>query len=234
MKKLLFLNIMAVFMTVCEAILFFLIQMTSGELCEVLCYASVGISLAFSLLTFISGVDGVLLRLGLGLTVVADYFLILATPINEVAGVAVFSAVQMCYFVALLIKQHTVREKTVHILIRVLLVATIMPVAFAVLGERTDTLSLLSVFYYANLLCNIVFAFKTRSYGYVFAGGLLMLALCDLFLGLGYLGMHYLGAGKGSFLYWITHSGLNIPWLFYVPSCALIALSTLFINKKES
>ncbi len=228
------LSIAAVVFLLAEVALFFLIQISSGGLYEVLAYLSVGLSFCFSLLSLLCGFRGMFLRLGLGITMLADYFLILATPVNEEAGVAVFSLVQMCYFVALMLYSKNVKERVLHISLRISLVALMAIVAVIILGDAIDLLVILTIFYYGNLLCNIVFAFIRLPYGIMFALGLLLLALCDLFLGLGFLGENYLGATEGSFLYLITHSGLNIPWLFYVPSCTLIALSTHRINQKNA
>ncbi len=227
------LNISALSLVLAEAILFVLIQTSKGNVYEMLAYLSVGISLAFALLTILLGMRGMLLRLGLALTLVADYFLILTEPINEEIGVFVFSLVQLAYFIALIRKAKSARERVVHISLRISLIALLMLVCIIVLGDRIDLLSILSAFYYANLLCNIIFAFVNLPYGLLFALGLLLLALCDLFLGLGFLGENYLGAIEGSFLWWISNSGLNIPWLFYVPSCTLISLSVYRHNVKS-
>ena len=225
-------SIVAAVFILAEAALFFLIQITSGGLYEILAYLSVGLSFGFSLLSLLCGFRGMLLRLGLATTLVADYFLILAVPVNEEAGVFVFSLVQMCYFAALMLCSDSVKERVLHISARLSLVALMAIVAVIILADEIDLLVILTIFYYGNLLCNIVFAFVRLPYGIMFALGLLLLALCDLFLGLGFLGTNYLGATEGSFLYLLTHLDLNIPWLFYVPSCTLIALSTFSINRK--
>jgi len=220
-------SLLAVFLIIAEAALLVLIQLTDGSVYEWLAFSSVGIALGFALITMLLGTGGVLLRLGLFLTLVADYFLILAEPVNEEVGVAVFSLVQLTYFAALMLKQNSTKERVVHISARLALIALMLLVLIIVLGARVDLLSILSAFYYANLLINIVFSFIRMPYGLLFSIGLVLLALCDLFLGLGYLGSAYLGSAEGSFLWWISHSSLNIPWLFYVPSCALISLSTV-------
>lgn len=228
-KKTVMLGACALF-ALCECVLFFLIQATEGVTYEVLAYLSVGLACAFSFLTLLVGRGGGLVRLGLCFTVLADYFLIIAEPINELLGVIVFSAVQMCYFAHLMLGHTDKKMRVIHVSVRLLLIAVTLPVAYIVLGDSADALSLWSLFYYANLVCNIVFAFVLGRRESVLAVGLLLLALCDAALGLAYLGSAYLGASEGSFLYMIGHTGLNLPWIFYVPSQTLVALS-LYIGR---
>lgn len=209
----------------CECALFVLIQLTQGVTYEALAYLSVGLACAFSFLTMLVYPRGWLVRLGLCFTLLADYFLILAEPLNELVGVIVFSAVQMCYFAHLMLGHSDKKMRMIHVSVRLLLIAVAMPIAYAVLGSSADALSLWSLFYYANLVCNILFAFIPGRRETVLALGLLLLAMCDAVLGLSYLGSAYLGASEGSFLYIIGHTGLNLPWIFYVPSQTLVALS---------
>lgn len=214
-----------VLFVVCECVLFVAIQLTQGVTYEVLAYLSVVLACSFSFLTLVIYRGGWLVRAGLCFTLLADYFLILAEPIDELWGVIVFSAVQMCYFAHLMLTHSDKKMKMIHVSVRILLIAAAMPIAYAVLGSSADALSLWSLFYYANLVCNIVFAFVVGGHEIVLALGLLLLAMCDAALGLAYLGSSYLGASEGSFLYMIGHTGLNLPWIFYVPSQTLVALS---------
>ncbi len=218
-----------------EITLSVLIQTTSGQLCNTLSYLSVALAAAFALGTLIVSrtPSDNLIRLGLGFTLIADYCLILAEPTRELAGVVVFCFTQACYFVALLLEQRSRRSRIIHIAVRCALIAVAIPAAFIVLGKDTDALALCSVFYYANLVCNMILAFADFRRRGVFAIGLLCFALCDVTLGLAFLGDAYLNAAAGSFLYEIGHTGLNLPWVFYVPSQTLIAVHLLFTGGKE-
>ena len=60
------------------------------------------------------------------------------------------------------------------------------------LKEKTDFLSLISTFYYINLIINIIFAFKQKESSILFPIGLLLFACCDLQVGLIVLNSSYI------------------------------------------
>lgn len=219
----------ALFATV-EIYLSYLIQTVSGRACNTVSYLSVALAAVFALgtLLFCRTLSDNLIRLGLGFTLIADYCLVLAEPTRELWGVVVFCFTQACYFLALLIEERERRTRIIHIAVRIALIAVVIPAAFAVLGNDTDALAVWSVFYYANLVCNMIFAFADFRRRGAFALGLLSFALCDVTLGLAFLGDAYLNSPPGSFLYEIGHTGLNLPWVFYVPSQTLIAAHLAF------
>ncbi len=84
--------------------------------------------------------------------------------------------------------------------------------------------------YYANLLTNIVFAFRNFKTAPTFAIGLLLFAFCDLLVGFTMLDL-YLPVTESSIVYKLTHCDLNLIWVFYVPSQTLIALSSRTAKK---
>ena len=168
------------------------------------------------------------IRLGLGVTLLADYFLVLCVPARELAGVIVFCVVQMAYFAALVVSDKNRVRRMVHITVRVGLCALIVPVALLVLGDSVDTLAVWSAVYYVNLVCNMVFAFVDFRRWWLFGFGLFAFALCDASIGFNFLVNGYLGAAEGSFLWLIADSDLNLAWIFYVPCLTMISLSTHF------
>ncbi|MBR5448785.1 MAG: hypothetical protein IKV43_02250 [Clostridia bacterium] len=169
-----------------------------------------------------------LVRLGLGITLLADYFLVVCLPARQLDGVVVFCLVQMAYFAALVVSDKNRIRRTVHIAVRAGLCALIVPVAFLVLGDSVDALAIWSAVYYANLVCNMVFAFIDFERWWLFGLGLLAFALCDASIGFDFLVNSYIGAPEGSLLWNIVHSGLNLAWIFYVPCLTMISLSTHF------
>lgn len=214
---------------IAEAVLAVLIQLTEYELYEALAYTSVALAAAFCLLSALWFPRGWLVRAGLGITLIADYFLILSEPVQELVGVIFFSAVQLCYFLAIFKTEDTARRR-IHLAVRIVTVCAVMAIGGAILGTGTDALALWSSFYYANLLVNAVFSLTERGLR-ALGVGLVLFALCDATLGLAFLGESYLNLTSGP-LYALNHTNLNIPWLFYVPSQTVIALSVSARERK--
>ncbi len=168
------------------------------------------------------------IRLGLGVTLLADYFLVLCSPAKQLAGVAVFCVVQLAYFAALIVSDKSRVRRTVHILVRAGLCILIVPAALLILGESADVLAIFSAVYYVNLVCNMVFAFADFRRWWLFGLGLFAFALCDASIGFNFLVNEYIGAAEGSFLWNIANSDLNLAWIFYIPCLTMISLATHF------
>ena len=218
-----------------EVVLSYFVQTAESRLVPTVMYVCVVLAFVFSVagLRLTDGLEYHFVRLGLLITLGADYCLVLAEPTLELGGVIVFCFVQMAYFAALIISDKNKKRRVVHIAVRAALTVLIVPACFIVLGKSTDALAVFSAMYYANLVCNAVFAFLDfRRWG-IFALGLLAFALCDASIGFTFLATEYLGAVEGSFLYAIAHSRLNLAWVFYVPSLALIAITPAFGQAKE-
>ena len=154
-----------------------------------------------------------------------------------------FNGTQLSYGYALWRSRRTVSSARLHIILRAAVMLGGALVTVAVLGKGTDLLSVISVAYYASLLLNLVLAsveavgaLRALSRGScpdarhravffsVLAVGLLCFALCDVFVGLDNLKM-YFDITKGSLIWRLTHTGLNMAWVFYVPSQTLIAIA---------
>lgn len=211
---------------VTEGVLWVNIQFASGEFYERMAYGSVILACLFSVFTALYHRGDNFLRAGLFFTVAADYFLIVSEPVLETVGVVIFSFAQICYAIALYSRQSGKKRK-VHLSLRIGLLALALPIAAAILGENADALTMWSLFYYVNLVLNAVFAFSDSPRFTLFGVGLVLFALCDATLGLGYFARFYLNVGSDNPLYYLYYSKVNIPWLFYVPSQTLIALSPL-------
>lgn len=222
--------ISSVFITL-EIILGILIQFTRGNLHITLCYSSVIIACLFSLL-FISFKDYMTIQIGLLFTVLADLFLVVLTPMLQVPAMICFSITQLSYFIRIYFNQTTKKEKMIHLIIRSISCLFIIILTIIILKENTDFLSLIPTFYYANLIVNIIFAFRQTKKSILFPIGLLLFACCDLQVGLSVLNSSYINIENSVILNFICNPPFNIAWFFYVPSQTLIALST--INEKTS
>ena len=94
------------------------------------------------------------------------------------------------------------------------------------LGTAADAVAIVSMFYYANLLVNIVFAFCQPHVTRLLAIGLTLFILCDTLIGLSCLDA-YVAISEDSFIWKLIHPGFDLAWAFYLPSQTLIALSLL-------
>ncbi len=216
-----------IFLTL-EIALFPKVQESTSDVWSYTAYLSVIVVVLFALFACRCKGEEHLVRLGLLLTLVADYFLVIEDN-SHLLGVETFLLVQLAYFVYLLFREERASVRLANFLTRILLCAVLLSAAYIILGEETDTLSLVSVVYYANLLANIVFAFMCGRKERIFAIGLALFALCDLCVGIESLAYFYLNTDISSFFY---NDRLNLSWLFYQPSQVLIALSLYFNTDK--
>ena len=211
-----------------EAILFFAIQLTGGTLCTSLCYASVLLALIHAMYVFFKKARGILIVVALIFTALADYCLVVMEESPRVLAMVFFSVAQIVYAVKI---THGVRRYRLHIVLRIAAVLILEGLMLAVLGTSADALSVITMFYFANLTLNLAVC-VARKYS-ILALGMLAFLLCDVFVGLGVLASDYLSVAENTFLYAITHTGINLVWLFYVPSQTLISLSELFSEERK-
>ena len=211
----------------------YFIQMTIGRICDIISFGGVVLAFLFALALFNKSIDWLLCALGLFFTVIADWNLVILNPMRQMPAMYAFSLVQIFYFLRI----YRVHKKTpdgvgrrrkslrrIHITVRVLAITVALLICRILLGEGADALSMIAMFYYANLLCNVLFSFVEFRKMPCFAIGLLCFALCDLFVGLGMIDQ-YITVEYGSLIYKLTHTDLNMAWVFYVPSYTLIAIS---------
>ena len=171
-------------------------------------------------------------QVGLVFTVFADLFLVVIEPMRQLEAMIFFSLVQICYFLRLYISHESTKEKAVHLAVRATLTVVALVLTAVVLGDKTDALSLISLFYYANLITNIAVAFSQLKKSPLLAIGLLLFLLCDTVIGLNIMAGSYISIASDSLLYRLINPGFNLAWVFYVPSQTLIALSLYKTNKK--
>lgn len=222
-KILIFLSIIFV---ATEISLSYFVHKGPGNIIPWVSYATVVIACLFMLLFAEFSWEYVLTQVALLMTVSADYFLVVIPEIEQFTAMVFFSVVQICYFTRLFISAKSKIERIAHIIIRLELVIFAIVLTNIILRHLTDEVSLISMFYYANLIVNIIFAVKQFKNNYLLAIGLVLFACCDAFIGFSFLG-NYLEIVPGSILYKLAHPGVNLAWAFYVPSQTLIALSLL-------
>ena len=168
-----------------------------------------------------------LLRLGLATTLIADFFLVLLAGYKEAAMFS-FSITQIAY--ALLLVEYSKHVK-IETTIRVIGTLSTLVVTYIVLKDGVDMLSLLSMFYYFNLVFNAILSFIHHP-SVLFKIGLVLFICCDTVIGLQNLG-GYMPLSQESIIYKIIYVDFNLPWIFYLPSQVLISFSINSILKEE-
>ena len=120
-----------------------------------------------------------------------------------------------------------------HLLVRCALILLFIITAFIVLGGATDPLSIVSVFYYANLILNVAVALCQSKKSLLFPIGLILFLMCDTVIGLNVMAELYIPSFTESAIYGILNPGFNLAWLFYLPSQVLITLSLVEVHYKK-
>jgi hypothetical protein len=205
-----------------EIILMILVQLTSGVMNTVVSFTSVVCAFIYGVLYL--NKHNILIIIGLFTTVCADIFLVVIEPMKQNIAMTFFSITQIAYFVYICNSQ-TKRQQRIHFIIRGMVVALSLIIMIIVLKDKTDFLSSISIFYYANLISNIIFAFTIKNKNILLIIGLILFACCDFVIGISIMGESYLSLKEGTLLYFIANPGFNLAWIFYVPSQTLIALS---------
>lgn len=216
-----------------ESVFFVLIQTTGGRVNEIISFSSVTLAFVFSLFCLSKDVKSISTSSGLLFTVVSDLFLVIIKPQYKLVAMIFFSFAQLSYFIRLLYSDSDKDRRIKHTLIRISASLLAIILTLAVLRDKTDALSLVSMFYYANLIMNIVYAFIHRKDSLIFAVGLVFFILCDTVVGLSVMDGMYFDFAESSLIYRIIHSDINLIWLFYVPSQTLIALSSFELKLKS-
>ena len=216
----------------CECVLLVLIETTGGRANDVISFLSIVLAFLFGASHFFSGREYVLLSLALATTVLADWFLVMENPEIRLPAMISFSVTQICYFLSIYFAEDSPRVRLIHLSVRMPLFLLSILLTFAVLGEGADAVSVISVSYFANLICNVLFAFISFKRRPVMAVGLLLFLLCDVFVGFSVLG-EYLTVSEGTFAYFLAHPGFNAAWLFYVPAQTLLGLNVMIQHGKQ-
>ena len=224
-NKRILLPMTALFLMV-ECVLGYALQMATGRIVNVTMYLSVVLACLFCVLFFERSMNYYATQLALLCTVCADYFLVWSTEIRQLPAMLFFSVTQLAYFARLYFGDEKPIRRAWHLWIRVAACAIALAVTLLVLGNGVDALALVSMFYYANLLCNVVFSLIAFSSESLLAIGLVLFALCDTVIGLDLLD-GYLPTFGGAVIHSILHPGFNLAWVFYLPSQALLAVSLL-------
>lgn len=216
-----------------ELTLYVLIFLTKDVLNAWISYSAIILNFVMAMILFAKSKNVVLTEIGLLMTCFADLFLVILNPQIQVVAMIFFVVAQACYFLRIL---HNTPEKSMrlkHIIIRAVLTVLGIIATFIVLKEKTDFLAVIAVFYFINLLLNVVFAFMQSKKSALFAVGLLLFMCCDVLIGLNVASEGYLVFAENSFMAWLAEPPINLAWAFYVPAQILIVLSIVFNKYKK-
>lgn len=201
-----------------EAVLYGLILTAGGDLLVVCSYTAIVLCFAYAASRLRKGNRYIIG--GLACTVIADLFLVVISPIQQLWGMIFFLGAQSLYAAML----QSARKNIKLLIARIMLIVAAETVTVAVLREKTDALAVVSICYYANLIVNIVEAFTQFSKNKVLPIALVLFLLCDTVIGLQVMSGAYLPISENSILYRIIYMDFNLSWFFYLPSQVLLAL----------
>ena len=211
-----------------QAIYLLMVFITGKEYFSSICLSCIFICLCFQI-----SKSYLFMQIGLACTVISDVFLVVIDPMIQLPAMLFFSITQICYFLRLFFETESKKEQKIHLISRIIAVVIVIFLTVIVLKGKTDVLSLVSMFYYTNLVVNIVFAFIHFKKSPLLAIGLLLFLLCDTIIGLDIMAQSYL---NGNALEAINSliSGTNLAWVFYIPAQALISASLIKFNNNKS
>ena len=191
-----------------------------------LSYSAVALSFLFALSLVEIKADTLFAILGLFFTCIADYFLVLQKKEGDLLAMCIFLCAQICYAARTFLISKNKLEKRLQVGIRVLLSVLGALITWLILREKTGALFIVSVVYYVNLLCSLVFAFihfKLPRAKFM-AFGLLSFACCDLSIGLHFVADVF-SLPKMHFIRRILRGKKSFVDIFYPPSQALLGAS---------
>ena len=200
------------------AILYYFILTTGGQTLVTCEYLAIILCFVYALLS--CGKSTLWILAGLAFTLGADYCLVVANPIQQLGGMLFFMGAQTMYAIYL----HLQSRNTVLLWIRIGLVALAEGIAWIVLGENLDPLAAVSMYYYANLIMNLIEAFTIFRSEKLLSIAFVLFLLCDTVIGLQVACGGYLAIDSSSVLYQIIFMPFHLSWFFYLPSQVLIAL----------
>ncbi len=210
------------------------ILFADGKIVTAFSFIAVSSAFLFSLIFISFKKENYLTQIALFFTVIADIFLVLVKPMNQAIVMTSFSLTQIIYFILLLRQSDNKKLRLASIISRTIVVVGVIIATIIVVKDKVDYVALISMFYYANLIMNLIFAFINFRKNPLFAFGLLFFLLCDTFIGLNVAVGTYINVPETSILYKMAHPNFNWAWLFYVPSQTLISLSSVIHKRNKA
>lgn len=169
------------------------------------------------------------IRIAFLFTVAADFFLTLLSQ-NQILGTGLFACAQLAYAIFLYDAEN--KNAWPFLAIRLFIISASLLLGYFVLRENLDLLAIISLFYFSNLLINMIHALFQIKRNPLFFIGLCLFICCDILVGLSN-GENYLHYTRDSIWGFFVYFPFNLTWMFYLPSQVLIALSSVSIKKMK-
>ncbi len=220
------LPILIIFLSL-QLVLYYLTLFVGDVIGNTSSFIIVALSFLFSLLFLDFKNSKFVTQIALFFTVIADIFLVLLTPrteLNQSIAMTSFSIVQLAYLLIILSEQTNKKVNVVNLIIRTSLTILIIIITIIVLKEKINYLAIISMFYYVNLILNVVFSFINVKKSPLLAIGLLAFLLCDTVIGLQVASSSFITI-TNEFLLSIINANFNLAWLFYAPSQVILAIN---------
>lgn len=167
--------------------------------------------------------DRLLVALALFFTLIADLYLVLLDGSKTVAMLS-FNIVQIVYAYRIIKYFKLKFSWQIHLVLRLIIICVGEAIALVVLKGTFDLVIFLTIMYFANLFLNMIFSIVHLKENWIFAIGLLLFVLCDIFVGLGELD-GYLTIASTNIIYLFVNSSFDWVWFFYLPAQVLLSIS---------
>ena len=214
--------------------LLLVVLLGEGKVVEGCSYSAIVFAFVFSLVFVSFKHKAFVIQLALLFTALSDLFLVFGSIKNQAVAMSFFSITQVLYFVKLLMDMPSKKIRLANLTCRIIAIVGVLIATLVVLGNKADYVSLISMFYFANIVLNMIFAFIGFKNNPYLAIGLLFFVICDLFIGLQSAIGVYIEVDPNSIIYQIVFSSFNWAWLFYIPSQVFIVFAAYYsLNKQK-
>ena len=123
-------------------------------------------------------------------------------------------------------------RKKIHLTLRISVSVLSILITVLILGRRLDMLALLSVFYYANLILNVIFSYLQFKKLRVLAIALTLFIVSDTLIGFDNISS-YLLIPRGSIIFFLKRLLTNWVMPLYLAAQVMIPLN-LFSRKRKA
>ena len=125
-------------------------------------FSSILVAVIFSCVFINKAPKNIITSIALIFTALADFCLVIAEPIKQIPGMLFFSAVQLAYAVRIYNEEDLQERKKLHFYTRIGTLVLLEALILIVLENEADLLSLITTFYFANLITNTLLALLSR------------------------------------------------------------------------
>lgn len=235
MKKLTYKQIVLFAFIALQLVLYFVLNFAKLNNSHYLSYGIVCLCLVFAIVYIFLDCHSYFAILAFIFTLIADYFLVLKGGEHKTLAMCFFMCAQIMYGAIVYLYAPYPKERIAQILTRIIISIIAIILAFIILKDKVQTLFIISVVYYFNMLISIVFAFyhfKKDLAIKLLAIGLVLFSLCDISIGLTFL-VDIFSLGQNNIICKILNLPINYVNIFYPISQIVIACSVMIkkLNK---